>query len=105
LGGLKRDSGTGDNPEGSTRSVPKRPPIRTRCNPSIRPPSPRPLTHTRRNRTGTVAQGLMEPLVWLMPGFKSIRSAATTLAGIELMHTIRKGQLPPTDEVRPPQQF
>jgi transposase-like protein len=28
-----------------------------------------------------------------MLGFKSFRSAAVTLAGIELMHMIRKGQL------------
>jgi putative transposase len=32
-------------------------------------------------------------LVRPMPGFKSLRSAAATLAGIELMHMIRKGQL------------
>ena len=37
--------------------------------------------------------------------FKSFRSAAVTLAGIELMHMIRKGQLLPTGEVRPAQQF
>jgi len=40
-----------------------------------------------------------------MLGFKSLRSAAVTLAGIELMHMIRKGQLLPTGEVRPAQQF
>jgi putative transposase len=40
-----------------------------------------------------------------MLGFKSFRSAAVTLAGIELMHMIRKGQLLPTGEVRPAQQF
>jgi transposase-like protein len=28
-----------------------------------------------------------------MPGFKSFWSAAITLAGIEIMHMIRKGQL------------
>jgi putative transposase len=40
-----------------------------------------------------------------MLGFKSFRSAAVTLAGIELMHMVRKGQLLPTGEVRPAQQF
>ena len=44
-------------------------------------------------------------LVRPMLGFKSFRSAAVTLAGIELMHMIRKGQLLPTSEVRPAQQF
>ena len=37
--------------------------------------------------------------------FKSFRSAAATLAGIELMHMIRKGQLRMTDALRPAQQF
>jgi putative transposase len=37
----------------------------------------------------------------LIPGFKSFRLVAVTLAGIELMHMIRKGQLLPTGEVRP----
>jgi putative transposase len=40
-----------------------------------------------------------------MLGFKSFRSAAVTLGGIELMHMIRKGQLLPTGEVCPAQQF
>jgi putative transposase len=40
-----------------------------------------------------------------MLGFKSFRSAAITLAGIELMHMIRKSQLLPRGEVRPAQQF
>ena len=40
-----------------------------------------------------------------MLGFKSFRSAAATLAGIELMHMIRKGQLRTTDKLRPVQQF
>jgi transposase-like protein len=40
-----------------------------------------------------------------MLGFKSFRSAAVTLAGVELMHMIRKGQLLPTGEMRPAQQF
>ena len=44
-------------------------------------------------------------LVRPMLGFKSLRSAAATLAGIELMHMIRKGQLRTTGELRPAQQF
>ena len=40
-----------------------------------------------------------------MFAFKSFRSAAATLAGIELMHMIYKGQLPTTGELRPAQQF
>ncbi len=44
-------------------------------------------------------------LIRPMLGFKSFRSAAVTLAGIELMHMIRKGQLLPMGEVRPAQQF
>jgi putative transposase len=40
-----------------------------------------------------------------MLGFKSFRSAAVTLAGIEVMHMIRKGQLQTKGEVRPAQQF
>jgi transposase-like protein len=40
-----------------------------------------------------------------MLGFKSFRSAAATLAGIELMHMIRKGQLRMTGKLRPAQQF
>jgi putative transposase len=39
------------------------------------------------------------------PGFKSFRSAAATLAGVEPMHMIRKGQLQTTDELRPVKQF
>jgi len=38
-------------------------------------------------------------------GFKSFRSAAATLAGVELMHMIRKGQLRTTGKLRPAQQF
>ena len=38
-------------------------------------------------------------------GFKSFWSAAVTLAGVELMHMIRKGQLLLTGELRPAQQF
>jgi putative transposase len=44
-------------------------------------------------------------LVRPMLGFKSFRSAAVTLAGIELMHMIRKSLLLPTGKVRPTQQF
>ena len=40
-----------------------------------------------------------------MLGFKSFRSAAVTLAGSELMHMIRKGQLRSTGKLRPAQQF
>jgi putative transposase len=44
-------------------------------------------------------------LVRPMLGFKSFRSAAVTLAGIELMHMIRKGQLGTTGEMCPARQF
>jgi putative transposase len=40
-----------------------------------------------------------------MSGFKFFRSAAVTLAGIELMHMIRKGQLQTTGDVSPARQF
>ena len=40
-----------------------------------------------------------------MLGFKSFWSAAITLAGIELMHMIRKGQLKAAGKLRPAQQF
>ena len=40
-----------------------------------------------------------------MLGFKSFWSAAITLAGIELMHMIRKGQLKGRAKSRPAQQF
>ena len=40
-----------------------------------------------------------------MLGFKSFWSAAITLAGIELMHMIRKGQLKASGQSRPAQQF
>ena len=40
-----------------------------------------------------------------MLGFKSFWSAAVTLAGIELMHMIRKGQLLITGELCPARQF
>jgi putative transposase len=39
-----------------------------------------------------------------MSGFKSFRSAAATLSGLELTHMIRKGQLRTTGELRPAQQ-
>jgi len=35
-----------------------------------------------------------------MPGFKSFRSAGKVLAGIELMHMIRKGQMTITEGVK-----
>jgi putative transposase len=44
-------------------------------------------------------------LIRPMLGFKSFRSAAITLAGIELMHMIRKSQLLRRGEARPAQQF
>ena len=44
-------------------------------------------------------------LVRPMLGFKSFRSAAVTLTGIELMHMIRKGQLRTKGKLRPAQQF
>jgi transposase-like protein len=44
-------------------------------------------------------------LVRPMLGFKSFRSAAVTLAGIELMPMIRKGQLQKTGEMCPAPQF
>jgi transposase-like protein len=40
-----------------------------------------------------------------MMGFKSFRSAAVTLAGIELLHMIRKGQLTAAGRLRPARQF
>jgi putative transposase len=40
-----------------------------------------------------------------MLGFKSFWSAAVTLAGVELMHMIRKGQLLLTGELSPAEQF
>ena len=44
---------------------------------------------------------LMRPML----GFKSFRSAAVTLVGIEPMHMIRKGQLRTTGEMCPARQF
>jgi putative transposase len=38
-------------------------------------------------------------------GFKALRSAAITIADIEIMHMIRKGQLRSTGKLRPAQQF
>lgn len=40
-----------------------------------------------------------------MLGFKNFWSAAITIAGIEIMHRIRKGQLRSTGRLRPAQQF
>jgi len=40
-----------------------------------------------------------------MLAFKSFRSAVATLADIDLMHMIRKGQLRTAGELRPAQQF
>jgi transposase-like protein len=47
----------------------------------------------------------IKQLVRPMLGFKSFWSAAVTLAGIELMHMIRKGQLRTTGEMCPARQF
>ena len=44
-------------------------------------------------------------LVRPMLGFKTFWSAAITLAGIEIMHMIRKGQLCAAGKLRPAQQF
>ena len=44
-------------------------------------------------------------LVRPMLGFKSFRSAAATLTGVELMHMIRKGQLRAIGKLCPAQQF
>ena len=40
-----------------------------------------------------------------MLGFKSFWSAAITIAGIEIMHMIRMGQLRSTGKLRPAPQF
>lgn len=40
-----------------------------------------------------------------MLGFKNFWSAAITIAGIEIMHMIRKGQLRFAGKLRPAQQF
>src|SRR3984957_19458452 len=44
-------------------------------------------------------------MVRAMLGFKAFWSAAITMAGIEIMHMIRKGQLRSTGKLRPAQQF
>jgi putative transposase len=49
----------------------------------------------------SLGKRLMRPML----GFKSFRPAAVTLAGIDLMHLIRKGQLQTTGEVCPARQF
>ncbi len=41
----------------------------------------------------------------LMLGFKSFRSATKTLAGIEMMHMIRKGQMAESRQLTPAEQF
>jgi putative transposase len=44
-------------------------------------------------------------MVKAMLGFKAFWSAAITIAGIEIMHMIRKGQLRSTGKLGPAQQF
>ena len=44
-------------------------------------------------------------MVRAMLGFKAFWSAAIPIAGIEIMHMIRKGQLRSTGKLRPAQQF
>ena len=44
-------------------------------------------------------------MVKAMLGFKAFWSAAITIAGIEIMHMIRKGQLRSTGNLHPAQQF
>jgi hypothetical protein len=44
-------------------------------------------------------------MVKVMLGFKAFWSAAITIAGIEIMHMIRKGQLRSTGKLCPAQQF
>jgi putative transposase len=48
---------------------------------------------------------VIKRLVRPMMGFKSFWSAAATLAGIELMHMIRKGQMKAAGRLRLAQQF
>ncbi|MBL1257873.1 DDE-type integrase/transposase/recombinase [Methylocystis sp. Sn-Cys] len=43
----------------------------------------------------------IKQVVWPALGFKSLRSAAATLTGVELMHMSRKGQLQTTGKLRP----
>jgi hypothetical protein len=42
--------------------------------------------------------GAIKRIVWPMLGFKSFRSARITLAGVELMHMLKKGQMINDDE-------
>jgi putative transposase len=49
--------------------------------------------------------GAIKRLIRPMLGFKPFRSAVVTLAGIELMHMIRKDQLLLMGEMFPPRQF
>jgi putative transposase len=44
-------------------------------------------------------------MIKAMLKFKAFWSAAITIAGIEIMHMIRKGQLRSTGKLRPAQQF
>jgi putative transposase len=44
-------------------------------------------------------------MVKAMLGFKAFWPTAITIAGIEIMHMIRKGQLRSTEKLRPAQQF
>jgi putative transposase len=44
-------------------------------------------------------------MIRAMLGFKAFWSAAVTIAGIEIMHMIRKGQLRSTGKLGPAQQF
>ncbi len=83
------------------------------------PPTPRRSRTTIRSTTQRLSSGRSSTLnniveqdhraikrkVRPMMGFKSFWSASVTLAGIELMHMIRKGQLKVTGRLRPAQQF
>jgi putative transposase len=62
-------------------------------------------THRLLNNIVEQDHRAIKRLVRPMLGFHSFRSAAVTLAGIELMHMIRKGQLWTTGEVCPARQF
>jgi putative transposase len=44
-------------------------------------------------------------MIRAMLGFKAFWSAAVTIAGIEIMHMIRKGQLRSTGKLGPARQF
>jgi hypothetical protein len=53
----------------------------------------------------TMPHRAIKRMVRAMLGFKAFGSAAITIAGIEIMHMIRKGQLRSTEKLRPAQQF